>query len=202
MSDKDPRKRLRAGDADRDAVLDVLQQAHADGRLSIEELGERQDVVLRAKYMDQFDGVVEDLPEGRDLMSVGTALPAVRRSSPLPATGQPERTTATFMSGRDITIEPGTRLYRNFAWWGGDNIDLTSTVGPGVVVTLELHAIMAGHDIYVPEGVRVLDESIAIMAGNDIDRQARGDGSNGTVILKGFLWWAGNDVKLGSTRRN
>lgn len=202
MSDKDPRKRLRAGDADRDAVLDVLQRAHADGRLSIEELGERQDVVLRARYMDQFDGVVEDLPEGRDLMSVGTALPAVRRSSPLPASGQPERTTATFMSGRDITIKPGTRLYRNFAWWGGDNIDLTSTMGPGVVVTLELHAIMAGHDIYVPEGVRVLDESIAIMAGNDIDRQARGDGSNGTVILKGFLWWAGNDVKLGSTRRN
>lgn len=202
MSDEDPRKRLRAGDADRDAVLVVLQRAHADGRLSIEELGERQDVVLRAKYMDQFEGVVEDLPEGRDLMSVGTAVPAVRRPSPLPATGQPERTTATFMSGRDITIEPGTRLYRNFAWWGGDNIDLTSTMGPGIVVTLELNAVMAGHDIYVPEGVRVLDESIAIMAGNDIDRQARGDGSNGTVILKGFLWWAGNDVKLGSSRRD
>ena len=23
----------------------------------------------------------------------------------------------------------------------------------------------------------------------------RGDGSNGTLILKGFLWWAGHDVK-------
>lgn len=202
MSDKDSSKRLRAGDADRDAVLAVLQQAHADGRLSIEELGERQDVVLRAKYMDQFEGVVEDLPEGRDLMVAGGMQPAVRRSSPMPATGQPERTTVTFLSGRDITIEPGTHLYRNFAWWGGDNIDLTSLMGPGVVVTLELHAVMAGHDIYVPEGVRVLDESIAIMAGNSVDRQARGDGSNGTVILKGFLWWAGHDVKLGSARRD
>lgn len=201
MSEMERRKRLRAGDADRDAVLTVLQQAHADGRLSIEELGERQDRVLGAKYMDEFDDVVEDLPEGRGLMQDGSDHLATRRPGPLPTTGAPERTTVTFMSGRDITIEPGTRRYTNFAWWGGDNIDLTSAMGPGVIVTLEMHAVMAGSDVYVPEGVRVLDESIAIMAGNDIDRAARGDGSNGTVILKGFLWWAGHDVKLGSSRR-
>ncbi len=196
-----PRKRFRAGDADRDEVLTVLQKAHADGRLSIEELGERQDRVLGAKYIDEFDAVIDDLPEGRELMTQDRGHLTARRPSPLPATGAPERTTVTFMSGRDITIEPGTRRYTNFAWWGGDNVDLTSVMGPGVVVTLELHAIMAGHDIYVPEGVRVLDESIAIMAGNDIHGGARGDGSNGTVILKGFLWWAGHDVWLSSSRR-
>ncbi|MGO1383208.1 MAG: DUF1707 SHOCT-like domain-containing protein [Arachnia sp.] len=202
MSDMAPRKRLRAGDADRDVFLTALQQAHAEGRLSVEELTERQDVVLRAKFMDEFRGVVEDLPEGRELMAVQEANPATRRAAPPPAVGPPERTSVTFLSGRDVMIEPGTRLYRNYAWWGGDSIDLTAAMGPGVVITLELHAIMAGHDIYVPEGVRVLDESIAIMAGSEVDRQARGDGSNGTVILKGFLWWAGHDVKLGSSRRN
>ena len=196
-----PRKRLRVGDADRDAVLAVLQQAHAEGRLSIEELGERQDQVLRAKYADQFDDVVDDLPEGRDLMAADSRHLAARRPVSMPATGQPERTTVTFMSGRDIIIEPGTTRYTNLAWWGGDSIDLSTAMGPGVVITLELHAIMAGHDIYVPEGVRVLDESIAIMAGNDVDREAQSDGSNGTVILKGFLWWAGHDVKLAGSRR-
>lgn len=202
MSDLAPRRRLRASDADRDAVLQVLQQAHAEGRLSIEELGERQDLVLRAKYMDEFRDVVDDLPEGRELVATDSGNLTARRPAPPPAVGQAERTTVTFMSGREIMIEPGTRLYRNFAWWGGDNIDLTSAMGPGVVITLELHAIMAGHDIiYVPEGVRVVDESIAIMAGSDVDREARGDGSNGTVILKGFLWWAGHDVKLGASRR-
>lgn len=201
MSDMAPRKRLRVGDADRDAVLAVLQQAHAEGRLSIEELGERQDQVLRAKYADQFDDLVDDLPEGRDLMATDSGHLAARRPASVPSTGQPERTTVTFMSGRDIMIEPGTARYTNLAWWGGDNIDLTAAMGPGVVVTLELHAIMAGHDIYVPEGVRVVDESIAIMAGSDIHRDARGDGSNGTVILKGFLWWAGHDVRLAASRR-
>lgn len=202
MSEMDPRQRLRAGDADRDAVLQVLQQAHAQGRLSIEELGERQDVVLRAKYLDEFNGVLEDLPEGRGLMAVDGDQPAIRRPAPLPSTGASERTTVTFMSGRDVTIESGTRHYTNFAWWGGDNLDLTPAMGPGVVITLELHAIMAGHNIYVPEGVRVLDESIAIMAGTDVDREARGDGSNGTLVLKGFLWWAGHDVKLARGGRN
>ncbi|RMB61998.1 DUF1707 SHOCT-like domain-containing protein [Tessaracoccus antarcticus] len=199
MSDMVPRKRLRAGDADRDAVLEVLQRAHGEGRLSIEELGERQDRALEARYTDQFDELVEDLPEGHEL-AAGSASRVAPRPTSLPATGPAERTSFSIMSGRDVVIEPGTRHYLNFAWWGGDNIDLTQAMGPGVVVTLELHAIMAGHDIYVPEGVRVMDDSLAIMAGNDVDRQAQGDGSNGTVILKGFLWWAGHSVKLRGSR--
>lgn len=196
MSDMVPPKRVRAGDADRDAVLEILQQAHAEGRLSIDELGERQDRVLRATYMDQFDDLVDDLPGGRGLGTTDSEGLAPRRPAPVPGRGQPERTTVTFLSGREVTIESGTRRYTNFAWWGGDHIDLSPAMGPGVVVELHLHAIMAGHDIYVPEGVRVVDESIAIMAGNDIAQEARGDGSNGIVVLKGFLWWAGHDVKL------
>lgn len=200
MPDMTPRKRFRASDADRDAVLEMLQQAHAEGRLSVTELGERQDKVLRATYMDEFEELVEDLPEGRGLSAVDHTGVASRRPAPPPVVGAAERTTFTFLSGREISIEAGTRTYTNFAWWGGDNIDLTPVMGPGVVVELHLHAVMAGHDIYVPEGVRVIDESIAIMAGNDVDREARGDGSNGTVVLKGFLWWAGNDVKLAGNR--
>ena len=59
-------------------------------------------------------------------------------------------------------MAPGTTLYRNFAWWGGDDIVLDEVLGTGVVVTLQLSAVMAGHDIFVPPGVRVIDESIAV----------------------------------------
>lgn len=201
MSDMAPQRRLRASDADRDAVLETLHEAHAEGRLSIEELDERQDRVLRTTYLDEFHDVLDDLP-GADQPTVATgAQIATRPSAPVPATGPADRTTVSIMSGRAVTIEPGTTHYRNFAWWAGDDMDLTAAMGPGVVVTLELHAVMAGHDVYVPEGVRVLDQSIAIMAGNDVHREARGDGSNGTLILKGFLWWAGHDVKLAEDRR-
>ncbi|MEO7589173.1 MAG: DUF1707 domain-containing protein, partial [Arachnia sp.] len=134
MSDMVPRKRLRAGDADRDAVLGVLQQAHAEGRLSIDELGERQDRALEARFTDQFSDLVDDLPGGHALVVDAGSGIAPRPSVP-PATGPPERTSFSVMSGRDVSIEPGTRHYLNFAWWGGDNIDLTGAMGPGVVIT-------------------------------------------------------------------
>lgn len=189
-----PRPRMRAGDADRDDALRVLQQAHAAGRLSVEELGSRQDAVLAAQYVDDLLPVVADLPEGA-LLQAGPAV-----AMPSPATTDVGMS-VTFMTGRDVDLAPGTSLYRNFAWWGGDDIILDRALGPGVLLTLELSAVMAGHDIYVPEGVRVIDESFAIMAGNDIDQDARGDGSNGTLILKGFLFWAGHDVKLSRRQR-
>lgn len=187
-----PHKRLRAGDADRDAVLTVLQRAHAAGRITVDELGERQDAALQARFTDEFAELVDDLPEGRDLARSAE----VRPPAPIPAPATPGAFTFTVLTGRTVNVAPGTTLYRNFAWWGGDDIVLDEVMGPGVVVTLQLSAVMAGHDIFVPPGVRVIDESIAVMAGNDVEAPARGDGSNGTLILKGFLFWAGNDVKL------
>ncbi|MHA6523880.1 DUF1707 SHOCT-like domain-containing protein [Tessaracoccus sp. G1721] len=191
-----PHKRLRAGDADRDAVLTVLQRAHAEGRLSVEELGERQDAALQARFIDEFEGLVDDLPEGMGLATRPGGQPAVLPAAGPPADASTAPFTFTVLTGRDVDVAPGTSYYRNFAWWGGDDIHLDDVMGPGVVLTLELSAVMAGHDIFVPPGVRVIDESLAVMAGNDIERQARGDGANGTLILKGFLFWAGNDVKL------
>lgn len=194
-----PHRRLRAGDADRDAVLNVLQRAHAAGRLTVEELGERQDAALLARFTDEFPQLVADLPEGGEL-AVGHPSTLPPGPHPLPAAVEGAHPSLTILTGREVDVAPGTTLYRNFAWWGGDTIHLDDVMGPGVVLTMELSAVMAGHDIFVPAGVRVIDESIAIMAGNDVESGARGDGSNGTLILKGFLFWAGNDVKLSSGR--
>ena len=63
---------------------------------------------------------------------------------------------------------------------------MRDALGPGVTLTLYLHAIMAGSNIDVPPDVRVVDEPVAIMAGNDIQPEAPGDGSNGTLIPQGL----------------
>jgi len=55
---------LRAGDADREAVIDALQRHCADGRLSPDELEERIDIVYAAKTYGQLDVVLRDLPGG------------------------------------------------------------------------------------------------------------------------------------------
>lgn len=201
MAAPEPTRRLRASDADRDAVLQVLQDAHVAGRLTLDEVTDRQDRALAAKYIDEFDELVDDLPEahaGRELAQPRPYMPAPAPSrTDVPTRFDDDRPfSVAIMSGRDVTLAPGSPGMRDFAWWGGHDIYLTDAMGPGAVVVLELSAIMGGHDIYVPPGVRIVDESVAIMAGNDIDRDAHGDGSNGTLVLRGFLFWAGSDVHL------
>ncbi|WP_297741579.1 DUF1707 domain-containing protein [uncultured Tessaracoccus sp.] len=202
MSENHPAPRLRIGDADRDAALTVLQEAHAAGRLDLAELEERQEQALHARYRVDLDELINDLPEGRVLITQSDAAPASApavsaRSSHVPTrVGEDRPFRLALLSGRNIVLEPGSPGLRSFAFWGGNEIYLRDCMGPGAVVTLDVSAVMGGHDIYIPPGVRVVDECVAIMAGNDIDAAAMGDGSNGTLILRGFLFWAGCDVHL------
>ena len=196
MSENVPAQRLRAGDSDRDAILSVVQRAYEAGRLDLDEMRDRQEKALKSKYTDELPVLVADLPEGRELDLRAGQLPVGMEPPPLPEGLGDAGFGVSFMSGRDVVLEPGTRDWGNLAFWGGNNIDTTRAMGPGRIVTLTLHAIMGGNDITVPPGVRVIDQSVAIMAGNDIKKKAQGDGSNGTLVLKGFLWWAGNDVHL------
>ncbi|MFT3888667.1 MAG: DUF1707 domain-containing protein [Arachnia sp.] len=197
MSEPDvPMNRLRAGDQDRDRALTALQQAYEAGRLDLEEMHERQELALRAKFADDLLPLLADLPEGQDL-AVSQASPPAAAHHTLPATAPADGGfSLSVMSGRDVVVEPGTEQLGNFAWWGGNNYDLTRAMGPGRVITMSLHAIMGGNNIVVPPGVRVVDQSLAIMAGNEIESSAQGDGSNGTLVLQGFLFWAGNKVSL------
>jgi hypothetical protein len=60
-----PDPSLRAADADRDAVADRLRTAHAEGRLTVEEFGERLDAAFAARTMGELAGLTADLPAGR-----------------------------------------------------------------------------------------------------------------------------------------
>ncbi|WP_019159407.1 DUF1707 SHOCT-like domain-containing protein [Brevibacterium senegalense] len=219
-------RRLRAGDAERDSVLEVLSEAHAAGRLDPDEVDERQKQALRSRFVDELPDLVDDLPEGVALaarlqsqadQAVGRGpgsavvprphgtVPAVRG----PGEVVPARTGAwaddnsiAIMSGREIGVAPGTTVFRTYALMGGDEVYLTDVMGPGVELTLESYAMWAGNTVYVPGGVRIVDRTVNIMAGNDISRKAQGDGSNGTVILTGFSLMAGHDVKLDRTWRD
>lgn len=53
---------LRASDADRDAVVERLRTAAAEGRLETDELDERLDVALRSRTYGELDGLLTDLP--------------------------------------------------------------------------------------------------------------------------------------------
>ena len=210
-SPQPPARRLRASDKDRDAVLGVITDAVTSGRLDPDETAERQDEALSAKYLDELMPLIVDLPEGHDLYrslqrqtgggtTPGTALahrdgPAPLSPRAAPGSEKPMNSVA-IMSGRELDIPAGTSEITTYALMGGDNVDLCEVMGPGVTVSLTSYSMMAGHDIYVPPGVRIRDDTINIMGGNEIRGSAKGDGSNGTLTLKGISFMAGHEVHL------
>ena len=54
--------RIRASDAERDRVASLLQEHHAEGRLTAEEFAERMDAALRARTLGELDELLADLP--------------------------------------------------------------------------------------------------------------------------------------------
>ncbi|WP_181274824.1 DUF1707 SHOCT-like domain-containing protein [Brevibacterium oceani] len=216
MADDDtppPQRRIRASDQDRDDVLSVITEAVTNGRLDPEETTQRQDEAIGAKFLDELIPLIDDLPEGDSLhrklarqtgQAPGPAGPGseLARRGPTELSPAAEPGSATpmnsvaIMSGRQLDVPPGTAEVTTYALMGGDDIDLCDVMGPGVTVELNSYAMWAGNDVYVPPGVRIRDETINIMGGNDIHGPAQGDGSNGTVILKGVSLMAGHDVRL------
>ncbi|MCX0277162.1 DUF1707 domain-containing protein [Nocardia zapadnayensis] len=210
-------RRIRAGDQERDAVLDVLAAAHASGRLDPIEVDERQTIVVGSKFLDELLEPIADLPEGAELtqriqrqlgtgptgtgaFGAGPIVPARTSGAgevvPARAGFGPEENSVAILSGREIEVAPGTPAVRSCCVMGGDDLYLTDAFGPGVEITVDCYALMGGNTIYVPGGVRIIDRTVNVLAGNDIKKGARGDGSNGTLVLTGFSLMAGHDVKI------
>ena len=68
------RAKMRASDADRDRVVELLNLAYAEGRLSKDEYDARLDSAMSARTFADLDLLVTDLPAARpSLVPPGTA---------------------------------------------------------------------------------------------------------------------------------
>jgi hypothetical protein len=75
--DPHPTGNIRVGHRERDAVAAVLQEAAADGRLSMAELDERLDAALQAKTYADLDPLVADLSVELPSRTLSSGLPQV-----------------------------------------------------------------------------------------------------------------------------
>src|SRR4029077_8982079 len=79
MSDSpDHRPDVRISDTDRDRAAEVLREAHAQGRITVDELDERLTSVYSAKTFAELTPVTRDLPATPDPAATAGA-PARRR---------------------------------------------------------------------------------------------------------------------------
>ncbi|MDL4819472.1 DUF1707 domain-containing protein [Actinomadura opuntiae] len=190
---------MRAGDADRDRVAQVLRDAAGDGRLTLDELDERLDAVYAAKTYADLEPLTRDLPVA------GTSAAPVSQTGAdwRPVDGAPSWSSGIgIMSGFTRTgVWNVPRSFFAFAFWGGGKIDLREARFTEDQVTIRAFAVMGGVDIVVPEDITVHVKGIGIMGGFDHGASAVGVPGSPTVVVRGFAFWGGVDVKRRARRQ-
>ncbi|MFB4426790.1 DUF1707 domain-containing protein [Streptomyces sp. QL37] len=124
---------LRASDADREAVVTELQEAAADGRIDLDELGARLEVALAARTHDELAPLTADL------------LPAVPPAPPLLLKG-----------GVAGAVREGVwrvpEQIRAYGGMGSVKIDFTRVECRLRVVEIEVDGQAGGVEIVIPDG--------------------------------------------------
>ncbi|MFD8349934.1 DUF1707 SHOCT-like domain-containing protein [Streptomyces coelicoflavus] len=205
MTDDAPE--LRASDADRERVAEVLRDALAEGRLDMTEFEERLDATYSARTYGELAPITRDLP-------VGTVAEAPRVSM----TKEPARDGG--WAGRITRAEPSSTWavavmsgfqrkgrwtvpgrFNCFAFWGGGEIDLREADFSAGEVVINCVAIMGGMNVVVPPGVEVIVRGIGIMGGFDHSEEGvPGDPGAPRVVVTGFAFWGGVGVERKVTR--
>jgi hypothetical protein len=190
---------MRASDADRERVAQILHTAMGEGRITMAELEERLDKVYAAKTMQDLVPVTEDLPDTDAVVARQPATaPSLRAPGDLVG-GRPGSTgSVAIMSGverKGRWVLPPS--HNSFAFWGGVRIDLTQARFAQQHSTINAIAIMGGIDVVVPEDIEVDVTGFGFMgAFESQDRHDPADPPEGAPVVKvtGFAFWGAVQV--------
>ena len=186
---------MRASDADRERVANVLREAAGDGRLTMDELDERLDAVYAAKTYAELEPITHDLPDP----GAGTA-PAPSPAAPrAPARfgGEPTSSGAVAILGgfsrKGDWVVP--KEFTAFLFMGGGEIDLRDARFSEREVTIHIVAIMGGCEVIVPDDATVYVTGIGVLGAFE-HTESGGGGPDGPVItINGVAFMGGVDVK-------
>jgi hypothetical protein len=192
---------LRASDADRDQVANLLSTAYAEGRLTREEHDERVDQLMAAKTFDDL------IPITRDLVVIGpTAVATPRPASrfTIDTTGQNPDSDKMIAIFGGVTRSGRWRVRKNIqalALFGGMDLDLRNAIFEAPVVEISGFWCFGGLDIKVGEGIEVRDQTAGVFGGTDI--RDIGDPAPGapTLVIKGMTLFGGVTVRGPKARK-
>ncbi|WP_330242202.1 DUF1707 SHOCT-like domain-containing protein [Streptomyces sp. NBC_00525] len=162
---------MRASDAERERVAEILREAVAEGRLEMEEFEQRLDSAYKARTRGELEPLVRDLP------AVGAA-PVPAPTAVRPRTGSAarwaERVGKPATSGGAFAFWGGFRrrgnwtvgkVFTAFAMWGGGEIDLREANFEDRETVIRCFTIMGGIHVTVPPDLNVDVRGVGIMGG-------------------------------------
>ncbi|MEV1023856.1 DUF1707 domain-containing protein [Streptomyces sp. NPDC050264] len=161
---------LRASDADRDRIADILREALAEGRLDAEEHAERIDGVYRAKTVGELEPLVRDLPGAQEPRP--TAAAGFTPHQPAPGTVPPvpsENLVAVFSSTtRRGRWRVGRRTHA-YAVFGNVEIDLSEAIFEHAQVYIRAVSVFGNVEIRVPENISLRGSGGGVLGNFEVD---------------------------------
>lgn len=143
---------VRMSDADRERVVERLQSAVGEGRLTLDEFQERVDGVLRAKTFGEVDVYLADLP------AVPVGLPVTPRDV------MQIRAHASSIRRRGRWSVPRKLVVQGRA--GSVKLDFTEAVVAYPVVEIQLEVSAGSTTLVLPHGATANADEVELYAGS------------------------------------
>lgn len=187
---------IRASDADRDRIADILKEALAEGRLDAEEHGERIDAVYRAKTLGELQPLVSDLPAPGDAARSGVRSASGEAPAHGPGDGVPaESLVAVFSSnvrkGR-WRIAPRTNA---FSLFGNIEIDLTEALFTQRQTVINATSVFGNVEVRVPENISLRGNGTGIFGNFEVRTLEADDPDAPVVIVNGSAVFGNVEAK-------
>ncbi|MFI9118430.1 DUF1707 domain-containing protein [Streptomyces bikiniensis] len=179
----DPQGALRASDADRDRIADILRDALAEGRLDAEEHSDRIDAVYRAKTVGELEPIVRDLPAAR------SSRPEPEPAYPYGPDGQegtPDNLVAIFSSTTRKGRWRVSRRTNAFALFGNIEIDLTEAIFAQRLTTINATSIFGNVEVRVPENISLRGNGSGIFGNFEVVTLEGVDPQAPVVVINGY----------------
>lgn len=176
---------LRASDADRDRIADILRDALAEGRLTADEHAERVEGVLAAKTVGELDAFIRDLPAAHERRAPQVS--ALTRPAPGAIPADPDENVVAVFSGavRRGRWRAGRRIHA-YAIFGSVEIDLSEALFAYQHIVIRAISVFGSVEVRVPENVSLRGTGGGVLGNFEVDHLDAEDPEAPVVHVDGW----------------
>ncbi|MCX5050770.1 MULTISPECIES: DUF1707 SHOCT-like domain-containing protein [unclassified Streptomyces] len=178
---------LRASDADRDRIADLLRDALAEGRLTADEHAERVEGVLAAKTVGELEVYIRDLPAAHRHRAAPAFAAAPNRPTVGAIPADPDdNVVAVFSSAaRKGRWRAGRRIHA-YAVFGTVEIDLSEALFEYQQVVIKAISVFGNVEVRVPENVSLRGTGGGVLGNFEVDTLDSTDPDAPVVYVDGW----------------
>jgi hypothetical protein len=182
-----PPSGMRASDADREAVVEVLREAVTHGRLTFDEFEERTAQAYAAKTFGELHPLTTDLPPG----ATGTALPTTDNSPLVAVLSNDNRTGRWLVPAR----------FRVSAVLGTVNLDFCEAVLSSRETIIDARVVLGSIKLVVPDGLHVRVHGTSVLSSHSSRLRRSPAQEIASIDIHGALVLGNVEVRAPSKKR-